>query len=110
MNTLKYPPLRSCSLREEFIKLMLVLKHNWQYEKIVTSDVDPQNFLVQKISPERKVLRIVDNIGTPVLIPLAFYFDYFADRRFIRYWRRFVEDLAREHPQIVTDAVLKELL
>lgn len=85
-------------------------KEQWFQEKIVTSDVDPANFLVQKLSAVRKRIRIVDNIGTPVLIPLAFYFDYFADKRFKRYWQRFVARLAQEYPHIVTDTVVKKLL
>lgn len=45
-------------------------------EKIITSDMDPVNFLVQKTSPTQFTIRIIDNIGSPVLIPLAFFFDY----------------------------------
>ena len=89
---------------------MRELKECWHQEKIVTSDVDPANFLVQEISLTKKRIRIVDNIGSPVLIPLAFYFDYFAERRMKRYWRRFVERLVRQYPEIFTDKVARQLL
>lgn len=99
-----------CLLQSEIIGLLKSFKEQWFQEKIVTSDVDPANFLIQKLSPMEKQLRIVDNIGTPVLIPLAFYFDYFADKRFRRYWQRFIERISSEYPHLITDNVVQELL
>lgn len=104
------PPINLCLLQSEIVNLLKRFKGQWFQEKIVTSDVDPANFLVQKLSAVEKQIRIVDNIGTPVIIPLAFYFDYFADKRFKRYWRRFVDRLALEYPDVVTDSIVEKLL
>lgn len=104
------PPINLCLLQSEIVDLLKRFKRQWFQEKIVTSDVDPANFLIQKLSAVEKQIRIVDNIGTPVLIPLAFYFDYFADKRFKRYWQRFIERLSLEYPHLITDNVVRELL
>lgn len=60
----------------------------WMEQCIVTSDTDFVNFFVQKISKTDYTIRIIDNIGTPVFIPLAYYFDYFAKKRAEKYWKR----------------------
>lgn len=55
-------------------------------QKIVVSDVDPSNFMVQRISADRFTFKVVDNIGSPVMVPLAYYFDFVAERRIAKYY------------------------
>ena len=85
-----------CDTKKHFHDLLATFYHTWIAEKIVTSDVDPLNFLVQRKSETEAVIRIVDNIGTPVLIPLALYIDRIAERRIKRYWKRFLNHLKRK--------------
>lgn len=61
-------------------------------QKIVVSDVDPSNFMVQRISADRFTFKVVDNIGSPVMVPLAYYFDFVAERRIAKYWNRFIDE------------------
>ena len=82
-------------------ELLSDFKQNWLRECIVTSDVDLVNFLVQEESPSKATVKIVDNIGTPVMIPLAYYFEHFAKKRAKKYWHRFVARLQQEHPQVL---------
>lgn len=63
-------------------------------QKIVVSDVDPSNFMVQRISADRFTFKVVDNIGSPVMVPLAYYFDFVAERRIAKYWNRFIDECA----------------
>ncbi len=78
-------------------------------EKIITSNMESSNFLIQWLSPSSYRIRIVDNIGSPVTIPLIFYVDFLALRHVKQYWERFVRDLQRRYPQIITEAVAAEL-
>lgn len=91
-------------------QMLSELKKTWLSEKIVTSDTDPVNFMVQEITPSHYVIRIVDNIGTPVLIPLAFYFDSIAEKRVKRYWARFLKNIIELLPnQIDGHTLFKDL-
>ena len=78
-------------------------------EKIITSNMESSNFLIQWLSLSSYRIRIVDNIGSPVTIPLIFYVDFLALRHVKQYWERFVRDLQRRYPQIITEAVAAEL-
>ncbi len=78
-------------------------------EKIITSNMESSNFLLQWVSPEEYRVRIVDNIGSPVTIPLIFYVDFLALHHVRKYWERFVCDLHHRYPQIITEAVAAKL-
>ncbi len=78
-------------------------------EKIITSNMESSNFLLQWTSPTEYRVRIVDNIGSPVTIPLMFYVDFLALRHVRQYWDRFVRDLCQRYPHIITEAVAADL-
>ena len=65
--------------------------------------------MVQRKTPDEACIRIVDNIGTPVMIPLAYHFDYFATKRAIKYWKRFVDVLKTTFPNQLSHELLIEL-
>ena len=79
-------------------------------EKIITSNMEPCNFSVQIVAPDFYRLRIMDNIGSPVFIPLIFYIDALALRHIKRYWRRFVLDLNRQYPWLINENIAAILL
>lgn len=89
--------------------LLLSFKELWFKEKIVTSNIELVNFMVQRKSPETICIRIVDNIGSPVLIPLAYYFEYFAAKRASKYWHRFVNVLRLEFSNLIGQEIFTEL-
>ena len=84
-------------------KLLLDFKNDYLREKIAIVDTDITNFMAQEISQNNYQMRIVDNIGTPVAIPLVYYFDFAATWKSKRYWNFLVEWLRRHYPKIVTD-------
>lgn len=51
---------------------MVTFRYLLFQEKIITSNMEPCNFSVQIVAPDFYRLRIMDNIGSPVLIPLLF--------------------------------------
>lgn len=89
---------------------MVTFRYLLFQEKIITSNMEPCNFSVQIVAPDFYRLRIMDNIGSPVLIPLLFYIDALALRHIKRYWRRFVLDLNRQYPWLINDNIAAMLL
>lgn len=71
-------------------------------QKIVVSDVDPSNFMVQRISADRFTFKVVDNIGSPVMVPFAYYFDFVAERRIAKYWNRFIDECKLHYTSFLT--------
>lgn len=73
------------------LEVMRRFREQWLKECVVVSDTDFNNYYVQKRSKQEFTFRIVDNIGSPVMIPLAYYFECFAKSRAKRYWRRLMQ-------------------
>lgn len=69
-------------------------------DRVILSDPNPDNFLVQRISPDTFRLRAIDGLGTHAAIPLMYWFDFMA-RRYIRnFWNsRFRGKLAEQFPE-----------
>ncbi|SDP05066.1 YrbL family protein [Selenomonas ruminantium] len=78
-------------------------------EKFAPAGVDPDNFLVQRVSPEKSVVRIIDNIGTSAKIPLEYYVGFLAKRRAKKYWNRLVADIARDFPDALSETCIESL-
>lgn len=91
-------------------EVMLKCKAMLFEELIVTSNMEDGNFVVQRISEKEYTIRVIDNIGSPVFFPLAYYFDFFARRRTKKYWKRFLNNLQRWHPKVMTDELKNRLL
>jgi len=77
-------------------------------EKIVVSNMDPYNYMIQRLSPEKYTIRVIDNIGTPAHVPLAYYFDYFAAKHIQKYWQRFVKKYASRYPEIFAEELRED--
>ena len=96
-------------LLPETQKLLRDFKKTYFDEKFLLAGVDADNYLVQRISPTERRVRIIDNIGIATFIALPYYFDYFAMKRAKKYWRRFVEQLRLDYKNIFTEEFLREL-
>ena len=80
--------------------ILLNFKSDFLRENIAIVDTDIENFMVQEHAPGVYRVRIVDNIGTPVLIPLVYWFEFAAAWKAKRYWNRIVDWLAENYPKI----------
>ena len=76
-------------------------KSDFLRENIAIVDTDIENFMVQETAPDSYRVRIVDNIGTPVLIPLVYYFEFAAAWKAKRYWNRIVDWLAENYSEVI---------
>ena len=91
-------------------KAMICFRDMLFQELIVISNVEAANFVVQRFSETDFTIRIIDNIGTPVKIPLAYYFDVVARKRLKKYWKRFLDELQEDYPSVMTEAMKRRLL
>lgn len=90
-------------------KLLLDFKKTYFDEKFLLAGVDPDNYLVQKTSPTERRVRIIDNIGIAALVPLPYYFDFFALKRLKKYWRRFTDLIRSDYGEIFSEEFLRRL-
>ena len=78
-------------------------------ERFAPAGVDPDNFLVQRISATESRVRIIDNIGTSAKFPLEYYVGFLAKKRAQKYWNRLVGDIARDFPHAVSKECIDSL-
>ena len=90
-------------------KLLLDFKRTYFEEKFLLAGVDPDNYLVQRISPTERRVRIIDNIGIATFVPLPYYFDYFALKRAKKYWLRFCELMRSDYGNLFSEEFLRRL-
>ena len=88
---------------------LLRFKSDFLKENIAIVDTDITNFMVQEFARGAFQIRIVDNIGTPVLIPLVYYFDFAAAWKAKRYWNYIVGRLEELYPQIIQPNFAEQL-
>ena len=89
--------------------VLLNFKSDFLRESIAIVDTDIENFMVQEHAPGAYRVRIVDNIGTPVLIPLVYWFDFAAAWKAKRYWNRIVEWLTINYAEIIPSKLVAQL-
>ena len=89
--------------------ILLNFKSDFLRENIAIVDTDITNFMVQEYAPGAFRVRIVDNIGTPVLIPLVYWFEFAAAWKAKRYWNKIVAFLAENYPEIIPTQLVAQL-
>ena len=89
--------------------ILLNFKSDFLRENIAIVDTDITNFMVQEATKGSFRVRIVDNIGTPVLIPLVYWFEFAAAWKAKRYWNKIVDWLAQNYPEIIPPELVVQL-
>ena len=79
-------------------------------ERIITTNVEYENFLVQMVTEVHAKMRVVDNVGTHSTFPLIFYVDDFARCHVKRYFLRLLEDMARDFPKALPQKLFHHLV
>ena len=95
---------------DDLIDLLLNFKKVFIAEKFVAAGMDPDNFMVQRISATERRIRIIDNIGTSAKFPILYYSDFLMAKRARKYWRRFVKEIQIEYSEVITKDIAKILL
>lgn len=81
-------------------RMIARFKREWLSEGIVINDMCFPNFMVQQLANGECRIRIIDDIGSQVLIPLEYYFAFFARKKVLRYWERFCKKLHEDYPEL----------
>lgn len=89
--------------------VLMKFKEDFLRECIVTVDRNTANFMVQESPKGVYQVRIVDNIGTPVLIPLVYYFHFAAEWKARRMWNIWVSDMFAHFPNAVSVELREKL-
>lgn len=87
-------------LRENFriiVNLLKILKENLLQNQIITMGLFPENIIFQKIDYNKYRVRIVNDMGNAALIPLEYYSSFFAVRKILRRWKRFVKVVKNDY-------------
>ena len=95
---------------DDLTELLLSFKKVFIDEKFVTAGMNPKNFLVQRLSPIKRQVRIIGKIGTAAKIPILYYSDFLMIKRARKYWRRFVKEISIEYSEIITRDVAAKLV
>lgn len=88
------------------VKLLKDLKINLFENEIITMGLFPKNVIFQKISPDEYKVRIVNDMGSGVLIPLEYHFHYFAKTKVARRWEEFIVNLKKLYPSSLTNKLI----
>ena len=75
------------------VHLLKELKEELYKNEIITMVLFPENILFQKIDENTYRVRIVNDMGSAVLIPLEYYFTHFAHTKIKRRWKMFLDVL-----------------
>ncbi|SEH30273.1 YrbL family protein [Selenomonas sp. KH1T6] len=72
-------------------------------ERILTNDTCLINFLLQRDETGNIRLRIIDNVGSPVKIPLVYYWDYMTRSHIRRYLKRLKRELQENYKGLLKE-------
>lgn len=70
-------------------------------EKIIVTNAEYCNFLVQRVTPHLNQIRVVDNIGSHIIVPIDCYIDSLADKHIKRYFVRLLYEIYRDFPNLM---------
>ena len=94
----------------EFIVSMLqTLKQKLYENEIITMVLFPENIIFQKTSESEYHIRIVNDMGSSVLIPLEYYFEYFAHTKILRRWNKFLQVLTTEYNSPLSKMLIERI-
>ena len=71
-------------------------------DNIIIPDMWPFNYMVQFVSLAEWRVRIVDDLGSPTLIPIIYYIDFLGKSHVRRRWRKFILRIAQIYPGFLT--------
>ena len=77
--------------------------------EIITMGIFPENIIFQKTSSQEYRVRIVNDMGSGVLIPLEYYFSYFAKSKVTRRWSQFINTLRTDYDSTLINKLIEEI-
>lgn len=91
------------------VNLLKELKSELYNNEIITMVLFPENIIFQQTGENIYKVRIINDMGSSVLIPLEYYFTYFAHTKILRRWVKFLEVLKTNYNSPLTDKLIDEI-
>ena len=91
------------------VKMVQALKSKLFDNEIITMGLFPENVILQKISANEHKVRIVNDMGSGVLIPLEYHFTYFAHTKILRRWTKFLDVLKNNYQSPLINKLIEEI-
>lgn len=79
-------------------------------ERIIITNVEYENFLVQMMTEVHGKIRVVDNIGTHSRFPVILYVDEFARCHVKRYFLRLLDCMVKDFPRALPQKLYQHLV
>ena len=89
--------------------LLKQLKDELYKNEIITMVLFPENIIFQKTSENKYRLRIINDMGSSVLIPLEYHFTYFAHTKILRRWTKFLDVLKNNYQSPLINKLIEEI-
>lgn len=91
------------------VSLLKELKEKLYKNEIITMVLFPENILFQKTDENNYRVRIVNDMGSAVLIPLEYHFKYFAHTKILRRWKMFLDVLRNKYASHLSEKLIEEI-
>lgn len=91
------------------VSLLKELKEKLYKNEIITMVLFPENILFQKTDENTYSVRIVNDRGSAVLIPLEYHFKYFAHTKILRRWKMFLDVLRNKYASHLSEKLIEEI-
>lgn len=89
--------------------LLKRLKDELYKNEIITMVLFPENIIFQKTAENKYRLRIINDMGSSVLIPLEYHFTYFAHTKILRRWTKFLDVLKNNYQSPLINKLIEEI-
>lgn len=89
--------------------LLKQLRTNLLQNEIITMGLFPENIIFQRISNNKYRIRIVNDMGSAALIPLEYYFSFFAIKKVLRRWQRFINVVRNDYSNKYINKLLENI-
>lgn len=91
-------------------EILIVFRRVLFFENIIMPDMGAFNYAVQFDSPGEWRIRIVDDLGSPMLIPLYYYIDFLGRGHVRRRWVKFIKEIMTLYPLFLSEDESRELM
>lgn len=91
------------------VRLLKELKEKLYKNEIITMVLFPENILFQKTDENTYRVRIVNDMGSAVLIPLEYHFKYFAHTKILHRGKMFLEVLRNKYASHLSEKLIEEI-
>lgn len=91
------------------VRLLKELKEKLYKNEIITMVLFPENILFQKTDENNYRVRIVNDMGSAVLIPLEYHFKYFAHTKILRRLKMFLDVLRNKYASHLSEKLIEEI-